>query len=36
MSVIGLDVGNHTCLVAQAKRGGIDVLLNDESQRQNM
>ncbi len=36
MSVLGIDVGNLYCIIAQAKRGGIDVLLNDESKRQNL
>ncbi|XP_071737495.1 heat shock 70 kDa protein 16-like [Rutidosis leptorrhynchoides] len=34
MSVIGFDVGNESCVIAAAKRGGIDVLLNDESKRE--
>ncbi|PWA94864.1 Heat shock protein 70 family [Artemisia annua] len=34
MSVIGFDIGNESCVVAAAKRGGIDVLLNDEAKRE--
>lgn len=34
MSVIGFDIGNENCVVAAAKRGGIDVLLNDEAKRE--
>ena len=34
MSVLGLDVGNENCVVAVAKQRGIDVLLNDESNRE--
>ncbi|CAI9283102.1 unnamed protein product [Lactuca saligna] len=34
MSVVGLDIGNENCAIAVAKRGGIDVLLNDESKRE--
>nr|XP_043621930.1 heat shock 70 kDa protein 16-like [Erigeron canadensis] len=34
MSVIGFDIGNESCVIAAAKRGGIDVLLNDESKRE--
>ncbi|GJX38655.1 heat shock 70 kDa protein 16 [Tanacetum coccineum] len=35
MSVIGFDVGNVNCVIAAAKRGGIDVLLNDEAKRES-
>ena len=34
MSVVGFDVGNDNCVIAVAKQGGIDVLLNDESKRE--
>ncbi|XP_023742906.1 heat shock 70 kDa protein 16 isoform X1 [Lactuca sativa] len=34
MSVVGFDIGNENCAIAVAKRGGIDVLLNDESKRE--
>ncbi|RHY21736.1 hypothetical protein DYB36_011562, partial [Aphanomyces astaci] len=35
MSVIGIDFGNVECVVAQAKRGGIDIILNENSNRKN-
>lgn len=35
MSVIGIDLGNDTAILAQAKRGGVDVLLNENSTRLN-
>ncbi|KAI3466575.1 hypothetical protein Pfo_023238 [Paulownia fortunei] len=35
MSVVGLDIGNENCVIAVAKQRGIDVLLNDESKREN-
>ncbi|KAH0863824.1 hypothetical protein HID58_081035 [Brassica napus] len=35
MSVVGLDLGNENCVIAVAKQRGIDVLLNDESNREN-
>ncbi|GJT71559.1 heat shock 70 kDa protein 16-like protein [Tanacetum coccineum] len=35
MSVIGFDIGNENCVIAAAKRGGIDVLLNDEAKRES-
>ncbi|GKC59750.1 heat shock 70 kDa protein 16-like protein, partial [Tanacetum coccineum] len=35
MSVIGFDIGNVNCVIAAAKRGGIDVLLNDEAKRES-
>ncbi|XP_010493114.1 PREDICTED: heat shock 70 kDa protein 16 [Camelina sativa] len=35
MSVVGFDVGNENCVIAVAKQRGIDVLLNDESNREN-
>ncbi|KAL4563053.1 hypothetical protein LXL04_027084 [Taraxacum kok-saghyz] len=34
MSVVGFDIGNLNCAIAVAKHGGIDVLLNDESERE--
>jgi len=35
MSVIGIDYGNVDCVLAQAKRGGIDIVLNENSNRKN-
>jgi hypothetical protein len=35
MSVIGLDFGNEFAVLAIAKRGGVDIVLNENSQRQN-
>ncbi|KAK6149762.1 hypothetical protein DH2020_017287 [Rehmannia glutinosa] len=35
MSVVGFDIGNENCVIAVAKQRGIDVLLNDESKREN-
>ncbi|CAK8574710.1 unnamed protein product [Lathyrus sativus] len=34
MSVVGFDFGNESCIVAVARQRGIDVVLNDESQRE--
>ncbi|CAI0436428.1 unnamed protein product [Linum tenue] len=34
MSVIGFDIGNENCVIAVVKQRGIDVLLNDESNRE--
>jgi molecular chaperone DnaK (HSP70) len=34
-TVIGFDIGDEACVVGQAKRGGIDVLLNENSNRLN-
>ena len=34
MSVVGLDFGNLSVLIGQAGRGGVDVILNDSSNRQ--
>lgn len=34
MSVIGFDIGNENCVIAAARHRGIDVLLNDESNRE--
>lgn len=35
MSVIGIDFGNQNAVVAAAGRGGVDVILNGNSNRQN-
>lgn len=35
MAVIGIDFGNLNCVISQAGRGGVDVLLNGASKRQN-
>ncbi|EQC39058.1 hypothetical protein SDRG_03266 [Saprolegnia diclina VS20] len=35
MSVIGIDYGNVECVIGQAKRGGIDIILNENSNRKN-
>jgi len=34
MSVVGIDFGNLSALLAQAAKGGVDVILNDASNRQ--
>lgn len=34
MSVVGFDIGNDNCVIAVVKQRGIDVLLNDESNRE--
>lgn len=34
MGVVGFDFGNENCVIAVAKERGIDVLLNDESNRE--
>ncbi|KAM7280484.1 hypothetical protein ACFE04_007618 [Oxalis oulophora] len=34
MSVVGFDIGNDNCVIAAVKQRGIDVLLNDESNRE--
>lgn len=34
MSVVGFDFGNENCLVAVARKRGINVVLNDESNRE--
>jgi heat shock protein 4 len=34
MSVIGVDFGNLSLLIGQAGKGGVDVILNDASNRQ--
>ncbi|XP_042758557.1 heat shock 70 kDa protein 16 isoform X2 [Lactuca sativa] len=33
MSVVGFDIGNENCVIVAAKNRGIDVLLNDKSNR---
>ncbi|KAL1560101.1 heat shock 70 kDa protein 16-like isoform X1 [Salvia divinorum] len=35
MSIVGFDIGNENLVIAVAKQRGIDVLLNDESKREN-
>jgi len=35
MSVVGLDLGLHNCVLAAAGRGGVDVILNGNSNRLN-
>jgi heat shock protein 4 len=34
MSVVGIDFGNLSILIGQAGKGGVDVILNDSSNRQ--
>ena len=34
MSVVGLDFGNLSLLIAQTSKGGVDVILNEASNRQ--
>ncbi|XP_014502537.1 heat shock 70 kDa protein 16 [Vigna radiata var. radiata] len=34
MSGVGIDIGNDNCVIAAVKQGGVDVLLNDESERE--
>ncbi|PNX99810.1 heat shock protein 70 kDa, partial [Trifolium pratense] len=34
MSVVGFDIGNENCVIAAVKQGGVDVLLNGESNRE--
>ncbi|XP_063944396.1 heat shock 70 kDa protein 16 isoform X2 [Daucus carota subsp. sativus] len=34
MSIVGFDMGNENCVIGVAKQGGIDVLLNEESNRE--
>ncbi|XP_031249564.1 heat shock 70 kDa protein 16-like [Pistacia vera] len=34
MSVVGFDIGNENCVIAAVKQGGVDVLLNEESNRE--
>jgi hypothetical protein len=33
ISVVGWDVGNQNCVIALAKRGGVDVVNNESSKR---
>jgi heat shock protein 4 len=33
MSVVGFDFGNNTCKIAIARKGAIDVIMNDCSNR---
>jgi heat shock protein 4 len=33
MSVIGFDIGNAGCFIAEIKRGGVDLILNENSNR---
>lgn len=33
MSVIGIDLGTQNAVIAQALRGGVDVILNESSKR---
>ena len=35
MSVIGIDFGTQYCVIAQAKRGGVETLNNEASKRTN-
>lgn len=35
MAVVGIDFGNLNVVIAQAQRGGVDVILNEASNRQN-
>jgi heat shock protein 4 len=35
MSVVGIDFGVKHCVIAAAGRGGVDVILNGNSQRLN-
>ena len=35
MSVVGLDFGSKNAVIASAGRGGVDVILNGNSQRLN-
>ena len=34
MSVAGIDIGNQSILIGQAGKGGVDVILNESSNRQ--
>jgi heat shock 70kDa protein 4 len=34
MSVVGIDTGNQSILIAQAGKGGVDLILNETSNRQ--
>lgn len=33
IQVVGIDVGGQHLVIAQAKRGGVDVILNEASKR---
>jgi hypothetical protein len=33
MSVLGIDLGNESGVIAQALRGGVDIILNEGSKR---
>lgn len=33
MAVCGIDLGNASAVIAQAGRGGVDIILNDTSKR---
>jgi len=33
MAVVGLDLGTQNAVIAQAVRGGVDVILNESSKR---
>ena len=35
IAVVGLSFGAQSCVIAQAKRGGVYVILNESSQRLN-
>jgi heat shock 70kDa protein 4 len=35
MSSIGIDFGNDCCVIGLAGRGGIDIILNESSNRRN-
>jgi len=35
MSVVGIDIGDHSTYIAVAKQGGVEILSNDYSQRNN-
>lgn len=35
MSVVGIDIGNQSILIGQAGKGGVDVILNETSNRQS-
>lgn len=34
MSVVGFDIGNENCVIGAVKQRGVDILLNDESNRE--
>lgn len=34
MSAFGIDFGNENCVVAVARKGGIDIAINEASNRQ--